>query len=268
MKSIEQIRVFFQGAAIDTNPDMDKTVLAEALQAGGLTHRTRPARNGPEIWRFLMNSRVTKLAIAAAVIVVAAIGLQFIPGAPTAYALGDTIEANHSVRYLHIKMFRDGHEDEPQEFWITCNEEGQVDNARYFLPEWCSPEEGAKSITWSQGVVKIWFHKKESYLICRDDVKVQKRMLELLQDSDPRYAIERLSEQEKQGKLTLDVQQPADKSQPIIVTAAYAADSASPWREAVFHVDQATKLVTTIEYYRTGFDGQLVHAGQLGRFHR
>jgi hypothetical protein len=154
-----------------------------------------------------MNTRFRKLAVAAAVIVAVAIALQFIPGAPTAYALGDTIEANHSVRYLHIKMFSDGHEDEPQEFWIACDEQGQIDNARYFIPEWCSPEDGAKSVAWSQGVAKVWFHRKKSFVIWRDE-KVQKRMLQLVEDSDPRLAVERLSEQEKQGKLTLDIQRP------------------------------------------------------------
>ena len=80
--------------------------------------------------------------------------------------------------------------------------------------------------------------------------------------SDPRYAVERLSEQEKQGKLTLDIQQPDDKSQPIIITATYVSDGKSSGRQAVFHVDQATKLVTIIEYYRQGPDGQLIYAGR------
>lgn len=215
---------------------------------------------GLVIRRLIMKSPISKLAIAAAVIVAAAVAFQFI-GGPAAYALSDTIEANHSVRYLHIKNFDSQHETEPKEFWVACNEQGQIDNARYFIPDWASSGDGAKSVAWSQGVVKVWFHKKKSFLTCRDE-NVQKRMLEMVQESDPRLAVEHLQEQADQGKLTLDIQQPTDKSQPIIVTAVYPPDSRSPWREVIFHVDQATKLVTTIEYYRAGADGQLVHVAR------
>jgi hypothetical protein len=216
---------------------------------------------GLRIRRLIMRSSITKLAIAAAVIIVAGLSIQFLGGGPAAYALEQTINANHSVRYLHIKDFDSQHPNDPKEFWIACNDQGQVENARYIMPAWDAPEDGAKSIVWSQGVVKVWFHKKNSLLICRDE-KVQKWILDLVQNSDPRLAVERLTEQEKQGKLTLDIQQPADKSQPIIVTAMYISDGKSPSRQQVLHVDQATKLVTTIEYYHQEPDGQLVYIGR------
>jgi hypothetical protein len=219
------------------------------------------ASAGLRIRRLIMKSPITKLAIAAVVVVVAAVSLQFIGGGPAAYAIGDTIEANHSVRYLHIKIPNAQHENEPKELWIACDENGQVRSVRFQSPEWASPEDGAKWVVWNEGIAKIWFKRKNSYLICRDET-VQKWILDLVRSSDPRYAVERLSEQEKQGKLTLDVQQPDDKSQPIIITAIYAPDGQSPGRQTVFHVDQATKLVTVIEYYRQGPDGQLVHVGR------
>jgi hypothetical protein len=262
MKSIDEIKAFFQGAGIDTNPDRDKAILADALQAGGLTHRTHPARNRPEIWRFLMTSRITKLTVAAAILIVAGLSVKFLSGTGSlAYALEQTIEANHSVRYLHIRMPHADPNNEPKELWIACDENGQVQSVRFQSPEWASPEDGAKWVVWNQGIAKVWFKRKNSYLICRDET-VQKWILDLLQSSDPRYLMERLSEQEKEGKLTLDIQQPNDKSRPIIVTAIYASDGKLPSRQTVFHVDQATKLVTMIEHYRQGPDGQLVYAGR------
>jgi hypothetical protein len=216
---------------------------------------------GLRLRRFLMNSRVMKLTVAAAIIVVAAVSLQFIGGGPAAYALEQTINANHSVRYLHIRNIDPQHEDEPKELWIACDEAGQVESVRFQLPEWASPEDGAKWIVWNQGIAKIWFKRKNSFLICRDET-VQKWVLDVVQNSDPRNLVERLSEKEQKGKLTLDIQQPADKSQPIIVMATYTSDGKSPIRQEVFHVDQSTKLVTMIEYYRQGADGELIYAGR------
>ena len=217
------------------------------------------ASAGLAIRRLIMKSPITKLAVAAAVIVVAIISLQYF-GGPVAYALEQTITANHSVRYLHVKIPH-GEQDEPKELWIACDENGQVQSVRFQIPEWASPEDGAKWVTWNQGTAKVWFKRKNSFLICRDET-IQKWVLSLVQNSDPRYAVERLSEEEKQGKLTLDIQQPSEKSQPIIVTATYASDGKSPGRQEVFHVDQSTKLVTMIEYYRQEADGQLVYAGR------
>lgn len=218
------------------------------------------ASAGLAIRRLIMKSPITKLAIAAAVIVVAIVSIQIFGGGAVTYALDQTINANHSVRYLHVKIPH-GEQDEPKELWIACDENGQVQSVRFQIPEWASPEDGAKSVVWNQGIAKVWFHRKNSLLICRDET-VRKWVLNLVQSSDPRYAVERLSEAEKQGKLTLDIQQPADKSQAIIVTAIYAADAKSPARQEVFHVDQSTKLVTMIEYYRQEADGKLVYDGR------
>jgi len=217
------------------------------------------ASAGLAIRRLIMKSPISKLAVAAAVIVVAVVSLQYL-GGPAAYAIEQTITANHSVRYLHIKIPQ-GDQDEPKEFWVACDENGQVQSVRIQIPEWASRDDGAKTVTWNQGIAKVWFHRKNSFLICRDET-VQKWVLNLVQSSDPRYAVERLSEAEKQGKLTLDIQQPTDKTQPIIVTAMYPAYGKSPAWQEVFHVDQSTRLVTMIERYRQEADGQLVYVGR------
>jgi hypothetical protein len=252
-----QQRLVNNGKAL-AQSDLENDVMNRIIREQNVRLKAaEQASAGLAIRRLIMKSPVTKLAVAAAVIVVAIVSIQIFGGGPVAYALEQTINANHSVRYLHIKDFDAQHQNEPKEFWIACNDQGQVDNVRYLMPAWDAPEDGAKSITWSQGVAKVWFHKKNSLLICRDE-KIQKWVLDLVQSSDPRLAVERLSEQEKQGKLTLDIQQPADKTQPIIVTAIYASNG----RQEVLHVDQATKLVTTIEYYHQGPDGKLAFTGR------
>jgi len=209
-----------------------------------------------------MKNPIAKLAIAAAVIVVAGLSVKFLTGTGSlAYALEQTIKANHSVRYLHIRDFDAEHEDAPKEFWVACDDQGQVENVRYYMPAWDAPGDGAKSIVWSQGVAKIWFQRKNSLVISQNET-IPKWMLDIVQSSDPRYVVERLSKEEQEGKLTLDIQQPTDKSQPIIVTATYVWDGRSSSRQKILHVDQATKLVTAIEYYHRAPDGQFLYDGR------
>ena len=69
-----------------------------------------------------MKNPVTKLAAAAVVVV----GLGLLIGllthtATPAYALDQTVEANQSLRFIHIKDFVPEHEDAPKEFWIACD---------------------------------------------------------------------------------------------------------------------------------------------------
>jgi hypothetical protein len=220
------------------------------------------AGTGLRLRRLIMKSPITKLAAAAVFIAIVGLSITFLTSTESlAYALDQTIQANHSVRYLHIKYFPVQHEDEPKEFWIACDDQGRIDTARYHLPDWASGNDGTKWIVWSQGVVKVWFHKKNSFLICRDE-SVPKWILELVQTSDPLRAIEHVYELEHQGKMTVEIEQPRDKSKPIIVRGTYVSDGQSPSRREVFHVDQATKLVTVIEYYHRGTEGEYVYDGR------
>jgi hypothetical protein len=258
-----QQRLVHNGKAL-AQRDLENDVMNRIIREQNARLRAADqASAGLRIRRLIMSSSITKLAVAAAVVVVAVVAFQFLGAGPAAYAFDQTVEANHSVRYLHIKSFFDSqHEDEPgREFWIACDENGQVQSVRFQLPEWASPDDGAKWITWNQGIAKVWFKRKNSFLICRDET-VQKWVLDLVQTSDPRTTVERLSREAAQGNLTLDVNQPTDKTQPIIVTATYVWDGKSPSRREVLHVDPATKLVTLIEYYHRAPDGQFVYDGR------
>jgi len=93
MKAADEIKRFFKNAAIETNPEMDKTVLDKVL---GACEKTVDTESLPErsAWRIIMKSPITKLAVAAVIIVAIMIGIsQFggpIDGASVAWA--DVIE--------------------------------------------------------------------------------------------------------------------------------------------------------------------------------
>ena len=193
--------------------------------------------------RFIMNP-FTKLAAAAVIIAAVVLSINFWSKTiPTAYAFEQTVEANHSVRYIHIKETASGHKDEPKEFWLEFNEDGQVKNVRMHMPAWDAPKDGAKVIVWKENKAQVWFKKKNLLLTVRDKV-VADRMLKLVEAFDPRLLVERLHKQEAEGKVKIEIDEPSNKAEPIVVTAT------GPRRRSVLLVDQATKLVTSIKSYQ------------------
>jgi hypothetical protein len=193
--------------------------------------------------RFIMNP-FTKLAAAAVIIVAVVLSINLWNRTiPVAYALDQTITANHSVRYIHIKDFASGHEDEPKEFWLEFNEDGQVKNVRMYMPAWDAPNDGAKVIVWKENKATVWFKKKNALVTIRDKA-VADQMLKLVEAYDPRLVVERLPKQEAEGKVKIEIDEPSNKAEPIVVTAT------SPRRRSVLLVDQATKLVTSIKFYQ------------------
>ncbi|MHC4691426.1 MAG: hypothetical protein ACYS67_01705 [Planctomycetota bacterium] len=199
------------------------------------------------LMEYIMKSQITKLAAAAVIIIAVVLAINL--GNGSAYVLADTIEANHTVRYLHIKYFDYEHEEEPKEFWVECDELGQIVNARMHMPQWDSPQDGAKVIVWNQNKVQVYFKKKNLLFIAADKT-VADRMLRIVEGHDPRLAVERLYERQTQGKVKIEIDEPSDKAKPIVVTATYLPEISSPHRREVLFVDQATKLVTAEEFYR------------------
>lgn len=202
--------------------------------------KTTSAKQEPIKWSTIMHSRITKLAAAAVIIIAAIAGVTLISqSVPVAYAIEQTIQAHHSVRYLHIKKYIEDC-NEPGEFWVECNETGRVKNVRLYFP---TSEDGPKVVV-CEGKAQVWFKRKNSFITVRDE-KVSAEMLKLVQECDPRLAVERLYEQEKQNNIKLDINKPSDKTQSIMVTVDFTSSD----RREILFVDQATKLVTILETY-------------------
>lgn len=223
-------------------------MLDDVLNAQEKSRKTIPAATAPNLRRQIMKSPITKLAAAAIIIVAVALSISLmVRTTPVAYALGQTIEANHSVRSLHIKDFMPG-KDEPKEFWLEFDEQGQTRNIRIHMPEWDSPADGAKVIVWQEGKATVWFKKKNSLLTVREE-RLAQQMLEMVQGVDPRLAVEHLYETTQSGGVKIDVDESA-KAESIVVTATYPLKGPSPGKRLMLYVDPVTKLVTTIDFYR------------------
>jgi len=205
----------------------------------------RPKRH--ILMEYIMKSQITKLAAAAMIILAVVLTINL--WNESAYVLAQTIKANHTVRYLHIKDFASGHKDEPKQFWLEFDANGEVRNVRMDFPEWASGGDGPKVVVWKENKAQVWFRRKNSLLTVRDE-SVAKSMLKLAEECDPRLAVERLYAQQKQGKIKIEIDEPSNKAKPIVVTATYLSESSSPRRRLVLFVDQATKLVSATEFYR------------------
>ena len=75
-------------------------------------------------------------------------------------------------------------------------------------------------------------------------------MLKMAEELDPKLAVNRLREREERGWVKIKIEQSPDKSEPIVLTATYQPQSPTPNRRFVLLIDQATKLVTTMESYK------------------
>ncbi|OHB76487.1 MAG: hypothetical protein A2Z25_08180 [Planctomycetes bacterium RBG_16_55_9] len=228
--------------------ELHDRMLSDVLNAQEKSRKECSAVVWPNLRRHIMKSPITKLAAAAAIIVAVALSISvWNRTTPTAYALEQTVEANHTVRSLHVRDFKSG-QDEPKEFWLQFDDRGQVKSVRAYMPEWESPRDGAKLIVWQDGKAKVWFKKRNTLVTVRDE-RLAQQMLGLALQVDPRLAMERLYEQEKQGKVKVEIDEPSDSAKPIAVTATFAPEDPRPGRRIVLLVDQTTRLITAIQIY-------------------
>ncbi len=201
------------------------------------------------LWRIIMKSRITKLATAAAVIFIAVLGITFLEeSVPTAYAIEQTIQASHTVRFLHFKSFVEAH-DEPMEFWVQFDARGQLKNMRFNKPEWMEPDDGQTVIVWKDNKMQLWI-KKKNILATLKDEEFAAQTLKQIEQLDPKLAVERLQTKQEQGKVEVEIVEPSDKSEPIVVTATSIQEDDAPFQRMVLFVDQATRLVNAVELYK------------------
>jgi hypothetical protein len=198
----------------------------------------------PNTWRMIMKTPMTRWTAAGVAVAALVAGiLIFDKAAPSAFGLDQVIAASKGVRFLHIKMHL-VKDQEPIEFWVASDESGHVAKIRNYQPV---TEDGAKLITWTPERTEVWFQTKHGFLTLHDD-KLVKGIQDLLGQIQPQLATEKLKEDEKAGKVDLDIQQPADKELPIkiVVTGKKRTDF-----KRIYLIDQKTDLISSIETYAT-----------------
>jgi hypothetical protein len=252
MSNVEEkeiIRRFETISEFKTSPAITARDLERVRQA--LSEQGAGQRTGREkIWRTIMESKVTKVAAAVVIVVGVMLVITFLDKSVTrAYAIEETIEASHSVQYLHIRAITPSHEDEPVEAWLEFSEDGQPKNMRLSLPDWMAPGGGAREVIWKDNKRQEWL-KEKNILTTREDEASATQVLKMIENLDPKLAVERLQEKQEQGKVELEISEPADKAEPIVVAATSMKGDDSPFQRTVLYIDQATRLVNAIELYK------------------
>jgi hypothetical protein len=249
MKPAKYLRTLFKQSDVTVDAKLDNRTINDALSAFERPNLKTSAIHS-DLWRIIMKNRITKLA-AAAVIVVTLVVWSIMPGTvlPTAYALQDTIEAYNSIRYLHVSEFETvGQERRPSELWVACDHYGYLNRMRSEAPNSGGPVLGAAVLVSDGSISEVWF---KNHNLCFKTVGNGEAVLRWeISELDPKLAFERLYEQEEQGEIILDVNEPEEKSKPIVITVTYPEGSLSEAYKKVFYIDQATELVKKIEKFQ------------------
>jgi hypothetical protein len=108
VNSADQMRRLFDIAAVQTNAAPDDAVFEKVKTAYTKTIQHKSAQREPGMWRFVMKSPLTKLAVAAAVIIACVIGLSLWKTTGSGMALADVlarVEQVKAVKYQWTYTF-------------------------------------------------------------------------------------------------------------------------------------------------------------------
>jgi hypothetical protein len=251
----KQFEDFVQQINFDDAPDPNHR---DRLEKNLVAALEKQAPRQIRVWRIIMKSRITKLAAAAVVIIAMALSINLLDKSVTpAYALEQTIQASHSVQYLHIKGFMVSISDEPIECWVEFDLSGQIKNMRINKPAWMTPTDGETVIVWKDNKTTFWI-KKKNFLITNKDQEIAAQVLSMVEQLDPKHAVANILQAQEQGDTKVEIEEPENKAEPTIITATSLVENDLPFQRVILFVDQATKLLNSVETYQLK-DGEYVH---------
>ncbi|MHC4619648.1 MAG: hypothetical protein ACYTEQ_18025, partial [Planctomycetota bacterium] len=190
MTPAENIEKLIKDVPIDTSGRADKAVLGDVMKALENTKETTSAKLGPNIGRIIMRKPIAKLVTAAAVILIAAIGISLVQNsATTAYAIQQTIEAGREMRYLHFYHYASSDSNTPdKEAWLEYDGGGQIKNTRV---NWYNQPSGdvREVVVWKEGRTQHWGKKEKTLKFFEDEIYT-KKVVAFAKRNDSKRAVE------------------------------------------------------------------------------
>jgi len=255
MRPSENIEKLIRDVPVDTGAEIDKAVLGDVLKAFENTKETTSAKVGPNIWRIIMRSRITKLATAAAMVIVAVVlSTTFLDKSVTsAYAVEQTLKAYDDIRYLHVYYYPCTDDASAKEAWIQYDENGDVEKLRANL--YSKSEKNKRTeMVWSEGITLIWRRYQNTFEI-DESGDYTPVMLGFAKSIDPKQAIEYAYKNQEEGKCQIEIEEGSRDNEPIRITARYLPGKyctvkSLPAIHDVLVVDPMTKLVIRKEVYK------------------
>ena len=83
-------------------------------------------------------------------------------------------------------------------------------------------------------------------------------VLSTVEQLDPKHAVANILQAQEEGDTKVEIEEPENKAEPIIITATSLVENDLPFQRVVLFVDQATKLLNTVETYQLK-DGKYIH---------
>jgi hypothetical protein len=206
-----------------------------------------------EIWRIIMKRPIAKLVTAAAVILIAVLGISLLQNtATTTYAIEQTIEAGQDTRYLHFYHYPSSDSSAPdKEAWLEYDDSGQIKNIRV---NGYNPPKGGWASVWKEGKTQYWRKEKKRLVFWEDEIYT-KKVVGFAKRYNPTSTVEDIYDRKRKGDVEIEIEEPDDKTKPIILTCTwlpntFITEGTSPQMREIVFVDQVTKLVTSIEVYK------------------
>jgi hypothetical protein len=166
------------------------------------------------------------------------------------------------MRYLHFYHYASSDSNTPdKEAWLEYDDSGQIKNIRV---NWYSQRGNDRVVVWKEGRTQFW-SKKQKTLRFFEDAIYTKKMVRFAKQYDPTSTVENMYDLERKGDVEIEIEEPADKTKPIILTCTwlpntFITEGTSPQMREIIFVDQVTKLVTSIGLYELD-DGEYVDRG-------
>ncbi|UCE08034.1 MAG: zf-HC2 domain-containing protein [bacterium] len=230
------------GKTLDSEMDARQAKVIEALNQVSIKKAKLLS-----IWRIIMKSQITKIAAAVAVILAVTFPISLLDkSVTTAYALEQSIEANHTIQTMHLRIFEDAESIENNEFmdcWMKYDDAGLLSNLRWNSYD----DDGVMYSVWNEGVAKGWRPAEKVLTIIRNN-NAATMMENFAKNFDPKLILKRLYELQENKTIELKIDEPAQDGFPIYVEAINPVDKTR--LELV--VDSETKLVTQLSRYSLG----------------
>lgn len=240
MRPTDNINKLIGKLKLQASAELDKKVhddISKALDG--------PAHSKPGIWRIIMKTRTTKLAAAAVIIAGFFLAMTFFDKATTpAYALEQTIAANHTIRTIHLRIFSGDDSDEKySDLWLKYDDAGMLSNLRWNMHD----DDGVSFSVWNEGVVKTWMPEKNVVIVIRVN-NVEEYWQHFAEKYDPRLILQRLYDDSRKSRVELEIDEPAADGDFVYIKAIDTDDDMC--LELV--VDRRTKLVKEFSEFSVG----------------
>ena len=111
----EKLKTLINQSQVRTSSQTDERIIADAVDRMAKLTPQSPSQTGPNLWRIIMKSPISKLAVAAIVFIACLIGLSLWRNSGSGIALADVLAQIEKVKAFRCQFSSDGTVEGPNE---------------------------------------------------------------------------------------------------------------------------------------------------------